>query len=246
MPEASLWGAEGWLCAEGPRFEEQPQSKMRHGEVSGAPLLIKTAGPPLTRWREEPRALPPAELRLRMANGAAGWLLAQLWLTGPCSHSSQRNGGIAPPSSDTLPLTSRTPFFKSAQISSPIHPPTSLRSARGCLQRHLVLGKALLWVGCSWRADLGMPRGAWWSPSSTHPSSGTGLSVWGNYLSFSTAFVHRCVSSHHPPCFCHPHIREHGASGSHLQTQLLPARSQYHVLEVRAIHAQPGTHSSSH
>lgn len=49
-----------------------------------------------------------------------------------------------------------------------------------------------------------------------------------------------------PPCFCHPHIREHGATGSHLQDQLLPARCQYPVLEVRMIHEQLSVRSSTH
>nr|AAB19354.1 src downstream region [Gallus gallus] len=69
-----------------------------------------------------------------------------------------------------------------------------------------------------------------------HRVLGPGLSVLGNYLSFSAAFVHRSVSSHHPPPLLPSLIREHGATASRLQAQLLPAC----VLEVGVIHAQPG------
>lgn len=161
----------------------------------------------------------------------------------PLLTAAREIGGQPLPPQTHCPTPPAPPFLNQHKFLHPFTPPLRSGLPEAVCRDVWRCGRHCFGSDAAGEQTLGCPMEADGLPSSgTCPSSGAGLSVLGNYLSFSTAFVHRSVSSHHPPRFCHPLIREHGATASSLQAQLLPAC----VLEVGVIHAHPGARSSSH
>lgn len=118
----------------------------------------------------------------------------------PLLTAAREIGGQPLPPQTHCPTPPAPPFLNQHKFLHPFTPPLRSGLPEAVCRDVWRCGRHCFGSDAAGEQTLGCPMEADGLPSSgTRPSSGAGLSVLGNYLSFSTAFVHRSVSSHHPP-----------------------------------------------